>query len=130
MFLTAPECILKSSSFASCLRPLLPSFISFSFKLFQRPPNFHPIRFSRVFLNCFCSRFPMWHSAYDDLCPPLRVPRPPPISYILLPPGPARAGSSFNILTNLLHHPASLESHLRVSPGHTSAWTRRLWALK
>ena len=70
----------------------------------------------------------MMHSAYDDLCPLFFFSRPPPVSSMLLPPGPARAGSSLNLLTNSQHHPARW-SLIRVSPGPTGAWTRRLWAL-
>ena len=128
MFLTTPECILKSSSSASVSKDFFPSLTSFFFQLFNGDQTFTQSDFLFLFLNYFYSSFTMWHSAYDDLCPPLCISCPPPISSILLPPGPARAGSSLNILTNSQHHPARWNL-ICVSPRPTGAWTRRLWAL-
>ena len=58
----------------------------------------------------------MWHSACDDLCPPLSPPSP--ASSMLLLPGPARAGSSLHLLTNFQHHLRPLEFHLPFSGIH------------
>ena len=75
MFLTTPECILKSSSSASVSKGFFPSLTSFFFQTFQRRPNFYPIRLSLLFLNYFylistCGNLHAMTSAPPFLSPP------------------------------------------------------------
>ena len=118
MFLTTPECILKSSSYASVSKDFFPSLTSFFFQAFQRRPNFYPIRLSLLFLNYFYSRFNMWHSAYDDLLTLSLYPPPSPYFLNIAAPRSCACWILLEHTHQLATSPCPLESHLRFSGAH------------
>ena len=122
MFLTTPECILKSSSYASVSERFFPPFISFSFKRFQRRPNFHPIRLSLLFLNYFYSRSTCG-TLHTMTSAPSPYPLPSPYFLNISAPRSCACRILLEHTHQLTTSPCPLESHLRflrvpLVPGH------------
>ena len=116
MFLTTPECILKSSSYASVSKRFFPPFTSFSFKLFNGDQTF--TQSDSLFYFQITFKVPTCGTLHTMTSAPLSVSPALPLFLHIAAPRSCACWILLEHTHQLATSPCPLESHLRFSGAH------------